>query len=897
MQGQQIKLSVKIDDGKQHPMMEEIKEGLSKVPPHFDLAADGPPMSQLLKADAYKLSLDEESAEKVDELGGDGKKRKNKEKEPPVQQKAFQFKRREEEALEAGEGIQMKKEGEVAPFQQSPVQLKREEEKEPFQLKSKGASSLDNPEPFQLKQENQTGMSDRLKSGVEKLSGVAMDDVRVNFNSEKPAQMKALAYAQGSEIHLGPGQEKHLPHEAWHVAQQKQGRVSANKQFKGGVLNDDPALEREADIMGAKAMQMGAGVDEVGQLRRARSGNSDAVQRVIAPGEANGEFFDDTTNEDYCLIHQYPNTGHAYYAKKSSLNVFRNRIITGDITYNLNLGQNGINSIINSWFNKLAKNKIDSSDPALQALEQVQFVEVGDDQQADAALPESLDNALKSTLIGKNWGRKAFRRKGFGDRAPKARGTLYINKASSMNAGSIYEFLELEQADFKINKRFEGVGQRNLEPREYQEQLDFFRNSEATLIDSRASDFFYVSGATRNDPVQQRGKTDQIYTIAGTRYNSLEEIENDKDRIGPLYRQLEANRSGRGWSEVNRRGNRNGTQAQAMGNWNALGAAAYAKQVLGMNLSINQEWEWLHIQGVQNGGNNVKENLGSGTWKANSAMIPYENKIRAWGNEREGKLYAAYKVTTQSGNSPILKTITILIAADENHSIGPINQNDPVGIVFDATQGVISDGFTNKIEMRDFTIQKDERQASEQFRQACEDPHNMNEQESTGYLRSILQSNPKQAARVFTHVSETARGIVMNNLHAGECWKLASLMAHNQRADLAYEFINFGGRGLIENAGNVELAMFLNNIDETHFIKYFDWVSLFVKNMIAKHLKQSHILAYKKSKAPQVQLPPQPINNNVQTNTLYNYFEVDNNNNNNSNSNDSHPEDIEMKNT
>ncbi|MEL6127089.1 MAG: DUF4157 domain-containing protein, partial [Pseudomonadota bacterium] len=34
-----------------------------------------------------------------------------------------------------------------------------------------------------------------------------------------------MAYAQGSNIHLGPGQDQHLPHEAWHVVQQRQGRV------------------------------------------------------------------------------------------------------------------------------------------------------------------------------------------------------------------------------------------------------------------------------------------------------------------------------------------------------------------------------------------------------------------------------------------------------------------------------------------------------------------------------------------------------------------------------------------------------------------------------------------------------------------------------------------------
>ncbi len=104
---------------------------------------------------------------------------------------------------------------------------------------------------------NKTGLPDQLKSGVESLSGMAMDDVKVHYNSDKPAQLQAHAYAQGTDIHVAAGQEKHLPHEAWHVVQQKQGRVQATTQLKGTVpVNDDAGLEREADRMGAKAVQM-----------------------------------------------------------------------------------------------------------------------------------------------------------------------------------------------------------------------------------------------------------------------------------------------------------------------------------------------------------------------------------------------------------------------------------------------------------------------------------------------------------------------------------------------------------------------------------------------------------------------------------------------------------------
>lgn len=104
---------------------------------------------------------------------------------------------------------------------------------------------------------NNTGLPSNLKSGIEQLSGYSMDDVNVHYNSSKPAQLQAHAYAQGTDIHLEAGQEKHLPHEAWHVVQQKQGRVKQTAQLKGVGLNDDVSLEREADVMGRKAMGSG----------------------------------------------------------------------------------------------------------------------------------------------------------------------------------------------------------------------------------------------------------------------------------------------------------------------------------------------------------------------------------------------------------------------------------------------------------------------------------------------------------------------------------------------------------------------------------------------------------------------------------------------------------------
>lgn len=153
------------------------------------------------------------------------------------------------------------------------------------QLQSIADQHTDSKAPIQRK-ENTTGLPDQLKSGVENLSGMSLDDVKVHRNSDKPAQLNAHAYAQGTDIHLGPGQEKHLPHEAWHVVQQKEGRVKPTKQMKGKVnVNDDAGLEKEADIMGQKALQMHQ-MDNEENPKQLISQNFDSIQ-LTASGNVN----------------------------------------------------------------------------------------------------------------------------------------------------------------------------------------------------------------------------------------------------------------------------------------------------------------------------------------------------------------------------------------------------------------------------------------------------------------------------------------------------------------------------------------------------------------------------------------------------------------------------------
>lgn len=142
------------------------------------------------------------------------------------------------------------------------LQQVSEEDEDALQGKFDGTIQReeDEDESFQMKADttvqkkpNNTGLPDNLKAGVEDLSGFSLDDVKVHYNSSQPATVQALAYTQGTDIHVAPGQEQHLPHEAWHVAQQMAGRVEPTTEVGGMPVNDNVSLEQEADVMGARA--------------------------------------------------------------------------------------------------------------------------------------------------------------------------------------------------------------------------------------------------------------------------------------------------------------------------------------------------------------------------------------------------------------------------------------------------------------------------------------------------------------------------------------------------------------------------------------------------------------------------------------------------------------------
>jgi hypothetical protein len=144
----------------------------------------------------------------------------------------------------------------------------------------------------------QTGHGEALPEPVrgkmERAFDTSFDDVSVH-QGDQAERAGAAAYAQGSELHFAPGQyapgtrtgDELIGHELTHVVQQRAGRVAAPQQHKGGV-NDDPALEAEADTMGARAaageqVAMSAGAGSAGSVTAGAP-----VQRKLTLGKAGG---------------------------------------------------------------------------------------------------------------------------------------------------------------------------------------------------------------------------------------------------------------------------------------------------------------------------------------------------------------------------------------------------------------------------------------------------------------------------------------------------------------------------------------------------------------------------------------------------------------------------------
>lgn len=146
-----------------------------------------------------------------------------------------------------------------------------------------------------------------LRAMMEAALGGSFGAVRVHQDPYAQA-IGALAFTRGNDVFFAPGQFNPetpqglelLGHELGHVKQQAEGRVPVNTQIGGAPANDDPALEHEADALGAKAARGGAARGAGGAPGQPASGapaapaNHATLQakapRICRPGPGGGRF-------------------------------------------------------------------------------------------------------------------------------------------------------------------------------------------------------------------------------------------------------------------------------------------------------------------------------------------------------------------------------------------------------------------------------------------------------------------------------------------------------------------------------------------------------------------------------------------------------------------------------
>jgi hypothetical protein len=166
-----------------------------------------------------------------------------------------------------------------------------------------------------------TGSGERLPAHVQQHMEAAFDtdfsDVRVHQGGHA-AQLGALGYTQGNDLHFAPGQYnpssesgmRLLGHELTHVVQQRQGRVAV-PQGKGAPINSDPALESEADILGDRAARgesvRPAGTASAGGVQRAviqRKGETLSPEVLLSSQQKTIPLVAKTAKDDYNLAHK-----------------------------------------------------------------------------------------------------------------------------------------------------------------------------------------------------------------------------------------------------------------------------------------------------------------------------------------------------------------------------------------------------------------------------------------------------------------------------------------------------------------------------------------------------------------------------------------------------------------
>jgi len=499
------------------------------------------------------------------------------------------------------------------------------------------------------KKANTTGLPNELKSGIENLSGYSMDDVKVHYNSDKPAQLQAHAFAQGTSIHVASGQEKHLAHEAWHVVQQKQGRVKPTVQLKGIAVNDDTALENEADAMGSKALKNITARDPAAPQAIQRA----VVQRklLLDPAELTYSFEAGGDTDDYTFVGKF--NGKNYYVKynetdklksaadkiwaeilkkdfhpASKMNKIKNRqfddnpdLAPGEEKYEeerkkethsylvgvMAPGKNFYKSMLEEggdWQHLNVYHANTEDDDTATTMTAVSMKSLADE---DYNLFEGF---VQECMLNEGQPREKSEG-GAMDRSTKATGKIYVKTGDKAK-------IKWDDED----NQYKDVGSDAL----VNEVADL--SVEATKPGALHIKLGDIAGVYLTDEKSKTKKSKNLY-INGIAYSKVDVAAKDPATIVTPFTVLSGKIPVKQETETYTRKSRGKGQANAMGKWSANAAVVASNNINGTHFDETIAYEWLHLRGAGLGGTTVAGNLTPGTWSANSEMIPIERKIKS----------------------------------------------------------------------------------------------------------------------------------------------------------------------------------------------------------------------------------------------------------------------------
>ncbi|MFF5126508.1 DUF4157 domain-containing protein [Streptomyces syringium] len=538
------------------------------------------------------------------------------------------------------------------------------------------------------------------RSAMEARLGADLSDVRVHTGAAAQRSAMAIgarAYTAGNHVVIGRGgaDKATLAHELTHVVQQRRGPVAGTDTGHGFAVSDpDDRFEREAEANASRAMSAPVGATEQRPLGTvpAPPAGTPVVQRAMYLANYDERIYQDSLD---------PGAEYAFVKKADSRLLFAK--YGGVDRLKAALGAVGFaDDLRSSALDEFIKGAYRERGPVWRHL----WHELGGlfhyDSVAKATGPVGEEDLGRATpgLVAAivRHGPQIWNNSG-GSRAPRAEGRLYGLTPSRDQA------LHMLGIDEDTAPHFDDVRYKSLDERQYEHRRALFNDKDdgANLFEYEGrfpgdrARMMYVSTAGTARAAAHRIR------IANRRFPDAEFFDPGMDEatqraLHAEYARLTVPRPDTGWvpgtdlTAVDR----GAGQDSAMNGWNALGVVAYAKRFLGASYELEQNWEWLHVQGAQIGGSTDATNLVAGAYVTNSAMIPYEDMIAKWAGTDARHFWARFEVTPAGTLFPA--RIRLSIKTDDHRDLGTLP-----GLVlaeFDPLHGRIVDRLAGEILKR-----------------------------------------------------------------------------------------------------------------------------------------------------------------------------------------------------